>query len=544
MNKIAVLTIVATLTLANVKNSQVFGKPNSIPRSTNSRSIDPKHFNENNENGDNNRNSDDINEESSSTNRRRRDGLPPWNLSPKIDPDGFLTERFDRVHGEWEMDPAGSADEYGRYFDMQESVYVRQVPGDGNCLFHSITVALALVSNRTHVDMSFVRDHENEEETKQSMDRDSMLDSNDSLHQKAHNTKHINHSNRSRIHRDSRLVCRYTYTHDLYHLHHHSRHLRNKAVEMLSQNPRKLLFLQGNEYLRARDLVSAAAAQYNLSAEEYCEQMKKDSVWGGGPEIVGLCNYLRRPIHVYELSDCCDNDVDMEVEDIDGGDISAGENKGESDSEFATLSIRRRQNLNRDRLTKPPSLPKSQQFHLRRMACFGSPKFDQREPLHILSADSRFPDIEPGKQLSSGNHFLALFPEGVIAAVMEEQERRARELERIKRKKVKVRGKSLRGGSANSLVDNSDDPSLISRPHDSNADYKKEPPSTLLHSQSGSDADVNLNMNNRYGGLAQTQSSNRNMIYDEFWQSGILPYAWSFLHQIKSFLFFLIFNRP
>mmetsp|Transcript_25628 Transcript_25628/g.33454 ORF Transcript_25628/g.33454 Transcript_25628/m.33454 type:complete len:161 (+) Transcript_25628:334-816(+) len=44
------------------------------------------------------------------------------------------------------------------------------------------------------------------------------------------------------------------------------------------------------------------------------------------------------------------------------------------------------------------------------MACFGSPKFDRREPLHILSADSRFPDISPGKQLSSGNHFLAMFP--------------------------------------------------------------------------------------------------------------------------------------
>ena len=52
----------------------------------------------------------------------------------------------------------------------------------------------------------------------------------------------------------------------------------------------------------------------------------------------------------------------------------------------------------------------SNQFTLRRMACFGSPKFDRREPLHILSADSRFPDVEPRRIRKVGNHFLALFP--------------------------------------------------------------------------------------------------------------------------------------
>ena len=52
----------------------------------------------------------------------------------------------------------------------------------------------------------------------------------------------------------------------------------------------------------------------------------------------------------------------------------------------------------------------SNQFTLRRMACFGSPKFDRKEPLHILSADSRFPDVEPRRVRKIGNHFLALFP--------------------------------------------------------------------------------------------------------------------------------------
>jgi hypothetical protein len=52
----------------------------------------------------------------------------------------------------------------------------------------------------------------------------------------------------------------------------------------------------------------------------------------------------------------------------------------------------------------------NKQFALRRMACFGSPKFDRREPLHILSADSRFPDVDAHRIRRVGNHFLALFP--------------------------------------------------------------------------------------------------------------------------------------
>ena len=78
---------------------------------------------------------------------------------------------------------------------------------------------------------------------------------------------------------------------------------------------------------------------------------------------MAISNILCRPIHVYELA----------VEEAEK--------------------------------TKKPT------FVLRRMACFGSPKFDRRQPLHILSADSRFPDLHPGNQMTAGNHFLALFPQ-------------------------------------------------------------------------------------------------------------------------------------
>jgi len=197
---------------------------------------------------------------------------------------------------------------------------VRQVPGDGNCLFHSVSTCLSFILNGTHVDM--------------------------------HNT----------------TTLRTT-----------SRLLRTRAVDCLSKRPRRILFLQGRECLQADELVEAAAAQYNITGEEYCGLMRKESYWGGGPEIVALCNVLRRPIHVYELTSSV---VSGSGVDSDGN--SDGSNNGGFEGK--------------------------KEFELRRMACFGSPKFDRREPLHILSADSRFPDIAPGRQLRSGNHFLALFP--------------------------------------------------------------------------------------------------------------------------------------
>jgi hypothetical protein len=139
--------------------------------------------------------------------------------------------------------------------------------------------------------------------------------------------------------------------------------LRADAVACLRQRHRRL-FLQGRENLKANELVSAAAQQYGLTADEYCASMQQDCVWGGGPEIVALSNLLQRPIHVYELA------------------------------------IQQQ---------RPPGTAPA--FCLRRMACFGSPKFDRRTALHILSADSRFPDVTPGNQLAAGNHFLAVFPQ-------------------------------------------------------------------------------------------------------------------------------------
>jgi hypothetical protein len=222
-------------------------------------------------------------------------GYPPWNPSSSIDVNGFLVNKYRRIPGEWEKEF-----KIRKRHRIQTDCTIRQVPGDGNCLFHSISTCYAHAVNGTHLDLK-----------------------------KTDNLKW---------------------------LYQNSARLRQQAVDCLQQK-RKLLFLQGHEYLKSQELVDAAASQYGISGPEYCDLMRQDSYWGGGPEVVALCNVLQRPIHVYEL--------------------------------FA----------------------KDNRFMLRRMACFGSPKYDRNQALHILSADSRFPDLAPGKQIASGNHFLAMFPE-------------------------------------------------------------------------------------------------------------------------------------
>ena len=262
---------------------------------------------------------------------------PPWNPSNQIDDAGFLQSAYARIPGQWEAEIAlGGKHQNPLHLELVQC-RIRQVPGDGNCLFHSISTCMARAVNGTTIQ----------------------------------------------------------YPNHLGWLYRHSASLRQQAVECLRQK-RKVLFLQGNEYLRAKDLVEAAAAQYGITGKDYCDLMQQDSYWGGGPEIVALCNVLKRPIHVYELA------------------TSRNPHGGNG-------------------------------FVLRRMACFGSPKFDKKEPFHILSADSRFPDVAPGKQLSSGNHFLAVFPIPEQQAALEEWIKREKK-RRKKRRKQQVRG----GGGAGS----------------------------------------------------------------------------------------------
>jgi hypothetical protein len=135
--------------------------------------------------------------------------------------------------------------------------------------------------------------------------------------------------------------------------------LRRIAVETLL-NSDEPLYLEYGDATSGKDLLHQVALHYNTTVDAYCSDMLKPHKWGGGPEIVALSNYFKRPVHVFEL-------------------VPRG-------------FIRKR-------------------FEIQHRAKFGSPQFDNKSPLCILCADGRFPNVRPGKQIEEGDHFLSLFPE-------------------------------------------------------------------------------------------------------------------------------------
>lgn len=314
---------------------------------------------------------------------------PPWNLSPLIDFEGFIVQRYRRVPGDWE----NQANISGLYSPISNTFFhlnhtpvtIRQVPGDGNCLFHSLSTCLSRIESGIHVSMR--RRHVLSGMSGKNQNSLSLLSS---ISTKYNNLTLIKKgiNNGMQLYESSRL-------------------LREKAVDILSSNPRRLLFLQGSEYLRCGDLVETAASQYGLSGKEYCKLMRRNAYWGGGPEIIALVNVLKRPIHVYELCRVTPNsNMNENIDD---------KLKIENQDNSKEVLRKNKENISYYKIS--PRIPffdlgsnLDHDFGLRRMACFGSPKFDGREPLHILSADSRFPDISPGKQLSNGNHFFSIFP--------------------------------------------------------------------------------------------------------------------------------------
>jgi len=179
---------------------------------------------------------------------------------------------------------------------------VQQVQGSGDCLFHAIALGIAFEDEAEHLDM-----HD------------------PSLGQRV-------------------------------------RSLRDLAVDTLTADVNRSLHLEGDQMIAVSELVSAAAEQYNMTPEGYCASMRKDGVWGGGPEILALVNAMRRPIHVFEPVDVCNGT----------------------------------------------------EFRLQLCGAFGSPHFDRcGRRICIVAADDRFPNCKPHevkRHGEGGNHFLALLP--------------------------------------------------------------------------------------------------------------------------------------
>ena len=186
------------------------------------------------------------------------------------------------------------------------SFCIQQVQGAGDCLFHSIAISMALEDEECHLDMY-----------------------DPSLEQRVSS-------------------------------------LRALAVKTLTEDPNRTLHLEGDQAIVTSELVDAAAEQYGVTAESYCESMRRSGVWGGGPEILALVNALERPIHVFEPVPACNGT----------------------------------------------------EFRLQLCGAFGSPRFDDcGTPVCIVAADDRFPNCKPTevkRHGEGGNHFLALLPASAL----------------------------------------------------------------------------------------------------------------------------------
>lgn len=295
---------------------------------------------------------------------------PAWNASPKINEQGYLCDVFRRIPGEWEeVSSAGTSQKsqsQNTNFNLNTPMIIRQVPGDGCCLFHAVAVSLNLIQYGRHLRMDSA---ESLRELK-AMSRSLRQIAVDCL-------RSCGVDDECYKERKSRLISTRK-----------GRASTDNIINTKKQHQKRLkkkfprLFIQGTESMKTSDLLFTAASQYGITSEEYCDLMEQDSYWGGGPEIVALCNVLKRPINVYELVPY------GKVMDKDRDDTRAT-------SQY-TIRV--------------PDYLINKQFCLRRMATFGSPKYNSKMPLHILSADSRFPDLPPEWIFENGNHFMALFP--------------------------------------------------------------------------------------------------------------------------------------
>ena len=141
--------------------------------------------------------------------------------------------------------------------DSSIPVRIRQVLGDGSCLFQAIAAGILF---------------------------DEAIPNINAIH---------NHNEHKRFATPSNLeVIRY------------SSALRAVAVETLKDGIENntSMVLQHGETTSVSLLVNKAANQYGLSSNEYLADMRQENVWGGGLEIVALANCLKRQIVVFETS--------------------------------------------------------------------------------------------------------------------------------------------------------------------------------------------------------------------------------------------------
>ena len=106
--------------------------------------------------------------------------------------------------------------------------------------------------------------------------------------------------------------------------------MRNVVANFLS-SPEGTLYVSNKPHgkrrlVRCTDLLTSAANGEAMSREEYLQKLRmpgrKGGLYGGGPELTVLSNVLRRPISIYHLSQSTTTEVDTTTNDGDGGDMN------------------------------------------------------------------------------------------------------------------------------------------------------------------------------------------------------------------------------
>lgn len=244
---------------------------------------------------------------------------------------GESTDWF--LHGSYRIlsDGCGSGEPTGKHVTTTECVppsipvKIRQVPGNGSCLFHSIAAGIL-------------------------------------FNESASNERSMTLPADLTAHPPMSKVVDYSST------------LRAQAVEVLShgfdgnestavENLETELSMQNGKTISTMTLVGTVATQYGMTPAEYLSTMRQENVWGGGPEIVALSNFIERPIVLLEPTDTY---------------ITEG--------------------VGEEQKSQPGTI------YLKTAAQFGP---SGGKPIHILSTNQQFP-VEYHGMIQ--NHFLAVFP--------------------------------------------------------------------------------------------------------------------------------------
>lgn len=188
-----------------------------------------------------------------------------------------------------------------------------------------------------------------------------------------------------------------------------STRLRQLAVKTL-QSPSCSFVLQsqeqeagkssGTSIISSDKLLKLVAQQYNTTAEGYCTSMLQSQTWGGGPELMALAHSLETPIHVYELQTKPYFPLKFYLKRTAIFDHIILPSTAISSTVSATSTA--------STAAKKTSIESSTIQHIDKK--YHSIKLT-KPPLEILFTDGRFPHMYPwSKEQIEGNHFLALFP--------------------------------------------------------------------------------------------------------------------------------------